>query len=303
MLDDIDIFIKLVEYGSFSLVSDKLGIQQSTVSKRIQKLETELNTLLIDRKFRALKLTDSGKFVYQKFNKMSAYADIAISQIKTINKKEPEKKYELNLILGPALSSELIIFRLNEFTSRNPNVILNIKFAFAFETITEHEMQNTDLVFSAYNIDSKILGCRFVRSEYLNLFASKAYYEKHGIPKNIDELHQHKIIGGIDPRNGKNIDYTTITNMYTNQETTLSIHNPDIRVNNVLMCKKIGMYNDEHLFWSWDLLCRDEIAKNEIIPVLREWRFFKQDFYIHTKKIVTTQQQNLINFINGCLNQ
>ena len=49
------------ETGSFTRAADRLGLQQSAVSHRIKRLETELGTALFDRTTRRVAATAAGR--------------------------------------------------------------------------------------------------------------------------------------------------------------------------------------------------------------------------------------------------
>ena len=57
-------FVEVVNYQSFTKASDKLFISQPTVSAHISQLEEELNTKLILRTTKSISLTEKGKEVY-----------------------------------------------------------------------------------------------------------------------------------------------------------------------------------------------------------------------------------------------
>ena len=57
-------FVEVVNYQSFTKASDKLFISQPTVSAHIAQLEEELNTKLILRTTKSISLTEKGKEVY-----------------------------------------------------------------------------------------------------------------------------------------------------------------------------------------------------------------------------------------------
>lgn len=58
-------FIALVETGSFTLAAQKLNQTQSAVSQLISTMETSLNTQLIDRSKRPIRLTLTGQELYE----------------------------------------------------------------------------------------------------------------------------------------------------------------------------------------------------------------------------------------------
>src|ERR1700682_213449 len=63
--DAMQIFVRVVEKGSFSAVAKERGIGQPAVSKQISALEDDLGTELIHRTSRSIALTDPGRDFYE----------------------------------------------------------------------------------------------------------------------------------------------------------------------------------------------------------------------------------------------
>src|SRR5271169_6668672 len=59
-LDAMSVLVSVVETGSFSAASRKLGAPLPTVSRKVSELEAHLNTRLLIRSTRRLTLTDAG---------------------------------------------------------------------------------------------------------------------------------------------------------------------------------------------------------------------------------------------------
>jgi DNA-binding transcriptional LysR family regulator len=64
-LDAMQIFVRVIEKGSFSAVAKERGIGQPAVSKQISALEDELGTELIHRTSRSIALTEPGRDFYK----------------------------------------------------------------------------------------------------------------------------------------------------------------------------------------------------------------------------------------------
>ena len=63
--DAMQMFVRVVEKGSFSSVARERGIGQPAVSKRISALEDELGTELIHRTSRSVAMTEAGRDFYE----------------------------------------------------------------------------------------------------------------------------------------------------------------------------------------------------------------------------------------------
>ncbi|MES1163669.1 MAG: LysR family transcriptional regulator, partial [Rhizobacter sp.] len=63
--NDLMLFARVADEGSFSAAALRLGLQKSTVSRRLAALETQLGERLLLRTTRKLSLTDFGHGVLE----------------------------------------------------------------------------------------------------------------------------------------------------------------------------------------------------------------------------------------------
>ena len=63
-LNDIAVFARVVEAGSFTAAARLLGMPK-TVSRRIASLEREVGVRLVQRTTRSLNMTDAGRLYYE----------------------------------------------------------------------------------------------------------------------------------------------------------------------------------------------------------------------------------------------
>lgn len=81
MYSEICFFIKVVEAGKVANAADKLGIAQSTISRKITWLEKKLNHALIHRGYGKISLTDYGLKLYNSFKGIEAEIKQQIDKI------------------------------------------------------------------------------------------------------------------------------------------------------------------------------------------------------------------------------
>ena len=79
MYDDILFFVSVVAYDKFSVAAEKLGISQSTISRKIAALEQQLNFKLIKRDSRNLELTEYGTNLAAAFHEIDAEVEAMLS--------------------------------------------------------------------------------------------------------------------------------------------------------------------------------------------------------------------------------
>jgi DNA-binding transcriptional LysR family regulator len=64
-LNNIVVFARVVESGSFTAAARMLGMPKTTVSRRIASLEREVGVRLVQRTTRNLNMTDAGRLYYE----------------------------------------------------------------------------------------------------------------------------------------------------------------------------------------------------------------------------------------------
>src|ERR1700756_1785723 len=64
-LNDIVVFARLVEAGSFTAAARLLGMPKTTVSRRVAALEREVGVRLLQRTTRSLNMTAAGRLYYE----------------------------------------------------------------------------------------------------------------------------------------------------------------------------------------------------------------------------------------------
>ncbi|MEQ1977679.1 LysR family transcriptional regulator [Xenorhabdus sp. SGI240] len=65
-LEDLSVFIRIIDTGSFTAAARTLGLSPTTVSKQIARLEKSLGIVLFIRSTRSLRITPEGKSIAEK---------------------------------------------------------------------------------------------------------------------------------------------------------------------------------------------------------------------------------------------
>ena len=69
-LEDMNVFVRIVEAGGIGKAADQLGMAKSGVSRRLVALETRLGVTLINRTTRSSSLTSVGREYYERAVKL-----------------------------------------------------------------------------------------------------------------------------------------------------------------------------------------------------------------------------------------
>jgi LysR family glycine cleavage system transcriptional activator len=115
-------FCTAAAHESFRVAADELFITPSAVSHQIKSLETELGLQLFDRASRDLKLTDTGKELYEQVNPIIEQLDAAVARFRAAGAKST-----IRMSVQPFFASEYFVPRLGEFTSADPEIDIQVK--------------------------------------------------------------------------------------------------------------------------------------------------------------------------------
>lgn len=80
-IEDIAVFVTVVEQGSFSAAGRRLGVAKSAISKRVDRLERSLGVRLLNRSTRSLSMTEAGRAMHGRALQSLALLDEARRQV------------------------------------------------------------------------------------------------------------------------------------------------------------------------------------------------------------------------------
>ncbi|WP_082422742.1 LysR substrate-binding domain-containing protein [Pseudomonas sp. NBRC 111131] len=118
-LNDLRLFVQVVDHGSFTAAARSLGAQTSKLSRRIRALEEELGVRLLNRTSRSLSLTETGRQFYQHCAALVAEAQAAKGLVEQ-TRTQPQGAVRISCPGG--LLSSGIGEILAEYLEANPQV-------------------------------------------------------------------------------------------------------------------------------------------------------------------------------------
>ena len=76
-LDEMNVFVSVVDTGSVSAAAELLSLTTSATSRALARLESKLNTTLLNRTTRRIELTAEGQLYLDRVRKILASVDEA----------------------------------------------------------------------------------------------------------------------------------------------------------------------------------------------------------------------------------
>lgn len=121
--EQLDFFIAAVESDTFFDAAEKLNTTQSTLSKQIHKLETELGFLLFDRSRRSAVLTPAGEAFYEEAVGLSThYHDV----LRKMSGFKASSDAELHIGTLPILTQYGLTGAIHNFIQSHPEILISL---------------------------------------------------------------------------------------------------------------------------------------------------------------------------------
>ena len=187
MIEYLNIFIQVVEQGSFTKAADILQIHRPTVSKAIQQIEDDLGVKLIHRTTRKLSITAEGdEFYHHARHVLAEVNDMMASFSPTL---PPRGRLRLDVPL--ALAHAILIPNLKDFQSQHPGI----------EVVLVSSDKKTDLI--TEGVDCLVRLGALQNSSFISrrigdirmvTCAATSYLQQHGRPETLADLKQHQAV-------------------------------------------------------------------------------------------------------------
>ena len=182
-------FVAVVEKGSFTAAADLLDVSTSFVSREVKRLEERLNTRLLHRSTRAVRLTDTGRIYYERAREIQDRIESLESDMADLQ----ELPKGLIRITAAGLYAERYVApALAEFMSRYPEVSIELNTRMDVVDIIE---EGYDLAVRLHGAlpDSSLIAIKIAQRRMI-VCASPAYLARYGHPKTPEELSSHNCL-------------------------------------------------------------------------------------------------------------
>ena len=193
--DKLRIFHAVAEAGSFTHAGEILNLSQSAVSRQISALEDSLKVPLFHRHARGLILTEQGELLYRTAHEV--FGKLAMTEaLLTESKDRP--RGSLKITTTVAFGSNWLSPRINEFLEVYPEIEVQLLLA---DRELDLSMREADLAVRFAPPRQADLVQRHLITVHVHCYAAPAYIKKHGVPRPLEELDQHRIVVyGADTR-------------------------------------------------------------------------------------------------------
>lgn len=182
-------FVQAVEQGSFAAAARALGVTSAAVSKNVASLEKALGVRLMNRTTRSLQLTDEGAGFLRQARVALEALDAAVDSLAG-QRAQPLGRVRLST--SNAFGRGHVLPVLPGLLDSHPGLAVEVDFD---DRRVDLVRDGYDLVIRGGNIRDSALISRPICHLNTVLVAAPAYLAAHGVPRAVEDLQRHRLIG------------------------------------------------------------------------------------------------------------
>ena len=258
--NDLLLFARIAETGSFSKAALRLDLPKSTVSRRIAQLEATLGERLLQRTTRSLVLTEFGASLLEHARQVVEQVE-AVGALAQHRQQEPSGKLRLSMpndFANLGLSGLLA-----HFMATYPAITLELDLS---PRRVDLVAENFDIAIRMGDLpDDATLAARRITFENIGLYASPAYLALRGLPELPDDLERHDLLCLLSRNGGAQSWALSRGKVQWSRElpAKLTANSPDLLAR--IACAGAGIAACS------DLFATPYLKTGELVRVLPEW--------------------------------
>lgn len=187
--EDLAAFALVAETGSFTAAAKRLRVPKSTISRRIARLEEDLQVALVVRTSRKVSLSEAGQTYLDRI----APALAAIDEASRGAREERERPRGHLRITAPFdVAIGWLAGVVPQFRAKHPEVTIEV---IADDRRLDLVAEGIDLALrAAQQLEDSALLARRIATIEAGLWAAPAYLAKRGRPERVEDLTEHDVL-------------------------------------------------------------------------------------------------------------
>ncbi len=266
-LNDMMVFLAVVETGSFTLAADRLGIPKANVSRKVSRLEKNLEVTLLERSTRSQHLTEAGRRYLQHCKRIHEELDLATASV-----CELFHSYAGELKVGASVATGQQILRpaLGKFMHQYPELKVQLNLVNRRVDFIE---EGFDVVIRIGQLKDSQLIAKKLGTVSRGLYASPAYLAKNGKPELVEQLTDHQLLI-MNPANND-----LKLNLLSEQGQLFTVDcQPRLQVDDFVMLKQAIM-DGLGIAVLPDYMSHEEVSSGQLVNILPAWSMAAVDIY------------------------
>ncbi len=199
--NDLLLFARVVDEGSFSRAAEHLKMPKSTLSRRMATLESQLGERLLLRTTRKLTVTDFGNAVLSHAHQVTAEVEAALA---LIQHRQAEPSGRLRISMPGDFANNVLGALMAEFIAEYPAISLEVDIS---PRRVDLIGENFDLAIRMGDLsDDTSLVARRLATLSVGMYASPDYLTRRVAPPESEALMEHDVLHLL-ARNGEPVPW------------------------------------------------------------------------------------------------
>lgn len=187
-LNDVAVFVRVVELGAFAKVAREMGVPTSTVSRTIARLEGALATTLLVRTTRSVQPTSEGQSFYDE----AAPAIAALrGAVRGVEGSDTAPRGRLRVTAPNDIGSTFLAEAVVAFSALYPLVDVELILTNRRVDLVEERI---DVAVRVGQLADSSMLARKIGVIDAGLYASPSYLRQHPAPRTLDDLDTHACV-------------------------------------------------------------------------------------------------------------
>ena len=188
-LQQLALFVRTIESGSFSRAAREFGLSQPSVSRAIAALERRLGIKLLVRTTRQISATDAGEALLGR----ARDALLAIDEAENAARGADRLSGVLRIALPPEYGVRRIVPLLTAFFARHPELKIDLMMSDRYENLIA---EGADVALRIGELPDSSFVARKLESARRLFIASPSYLARRGTPTSLGDLARHDVVSG-----------------------------------------------------------------------------------------------------------
>jgi DNA-binding transcriptional LysR family regulator len=184
----LEMFVRVVDTGSFSAVARRQRIGQPAVSKAVVQLEEWLGVSLLMRSTRSVVPTEAGRLFYERAKRMIEEADEAVVAARgSASGLSGKLRVSTSVFFGRLH----VIPQLSAFLAEHPDLDVELVLD---DRVVDLVNEGIDVALRIGPMPDSNMTARRIAEGRRVVVATPAYLQRHGTPKSPGELINHQVV-------------------------------------------------------------------------------------------------------------
>jgi DNA-binding transcriptional LysR family regulator len=285
-LKSMQVFVFVVENGSFRNAANHFDMSATMVGKHIQFLESSLETRLLNRTTRKKSLTESGQIYYEECKRIIDDIVRAENRIQTLE-NTPMGTIRVNspVTLGSELLAPIVATFLQDYPLLDVEMILDNSLIDPFQS-------DADIFLRIGELNDSTLIARKLGNYNMRFCASPSYLSRSDKPAVLDDLKGHSCLGFVYSQGQAMQSQRLSTDAFSKRNTRLASNNGH--------ALKAAALNGAGIILQPSILVYKEIEHGTLIELLDEFTPVPKPIHlVFRSRTLSIKNRTFIDFVVG----